>query len=66
MQTAGDEMELFAAVNRKFRHLFNQQEHMKKFRVYDILEVKHKFLIISLNHIFKHIRYILTTIKNRD
>lgn len=48
MQTAGDEMELFAAVNRKFRHLFNQQEHMKKFRVYDILEVKHKLLTIIL------------------
>ena len=50
MQTAGDEMELFAAVNRKFRHLFNQQEHMKKFRVYDILEVKHIFLIIIASY----------------
>jgi hypothetical protein len=35
MQTSGDEMELFAAVNRKFRHLFAQQEHMKSFKTYD-------------------------------
>lgn len=44
MQTSGDEMELFAAVNRKFRHLFAQQEHMKSFRVYDIIEV-YKYMI---------------------
>jgi hypothetical protein len=35
MQTSGDEMELFAAVNRKFRHIFAQQEHMKMFKTYD-------------------------------
>lgn len=35
MQTSGDEMELFAAVNRKFRHLFAQQEHMQSFKIYD-------------------------------
>lgn len=39
MQTSGDEMELFAAVNRKYRHLFAQQEHMKTFKIYDSLEV---------------------------
>lgn len=39
MQTSGDEMELFAAVNRKYRHLFAQQEHMKTFRTYDNVEV---------------------------
>ena len=35
MQTSGDEMELFASVNRKFRHTFAQQEHMKSFKTYD-------------------------------
>jgi hypothetical protein len=40
MQTSGDEMELFAAVNRRFRHIFAQQEHMKAFRIYDMVEVK--------------------------
>ena len=39
MHTPGDEMELFASVNRKFRHLFSRQEHMKTFRVYDMVEV---------------------------
>ena len=39
MHTSGDEMELLAAVNRKFRHIFAKQEHMKAFRVYDIAEV---------------------------
>ena len=39
MQTPGDEMELYAAVNRKFRELFAKQEHMKSFRVYDTIEV---------------------------
>ncbi|CAF0884068.1 unnamed protein product [Brachionus calyciflorus] len=39
MQTSGDEMELFAAVNRKYRHLFTQQEHMKTFRTYDSIEL---------------------------
>lgn len=39
MQTSGDEMELLAAVNRKFRHIFARQEHMKAYRVYDIAEV---------------------------
>jgi hypothetical protein len=38
MQTPGDEMELFAAVNRRFRELFAQQEHMKTFRTYDAAE----------------------------
>ena len=40
MQTSGDEMELFAAVNRKFRYIFAQQEHMKTFRTYDVIEVR--------------------------
>lgn len=39
MSTAGDEMELFAAVNRSFRQLFAYQEHMKSFRTYDLIEV---------------------------
>lgn len=39
MKTQGDEMELFAAVNRKFRHIFAQQEHMNTFKIYDYIEV---------------------------
>ncbi len=31
-------MELFAAVNRRFRELFAQQERMKTFRTYDAAE----------------------------
>lgn len=34
-----DEMELFAAVNRKFKQIFTRQEHMKKFKTYDLAEV---------------------------
>ena len=39
MQTSGDEMELYASVNRKFRHIFANQENFKSFRTYDSLEV---------------------------
>ena len=39
MQSPGDEMELFTAVNRKYRYLFAQQEHMKVFKEYDVTEV---------------------------
>jgi hypothetical protein len=39
MKTSGDEMELFAIVNRKFRSLFNKQEQMKTFKIYDAFEV---------------------------
>lgn len=49
MQTSGDEMELFAAVNRKFRHLFAQQEHMKTFRIYDLIEV-------TINNFINHLK----------
>lgn len=38
MQTPGDEMELFAAVNRKFREIFAVQEQMMSFRVYDAID----------------------------
>ena len=39
MQSPGDEMELLMAVNRKYRYLFAQQEHMKTFKEYDSIEV---------------------------
>ncbi len=39
MKTSGDEMELFAVVIRKFRIIFNKQEQMKTFKVYDAFEV---------------------------
>ena len=42
MITSGDEMELFALVNRKIRQLFSQQEHMKTFRTYDACEVSER------------------------
>ena len=40
LQTTGDEMELYAAVTRRFKLIFSQQEQMKKFRIYDLVEVK--------------------------
>jgi hypothetical protein len=40
-------MELFAAVNRKFRYLFAQQEHMKTFKTYDLIEVIIKIIIMG-------------------
>ena len=45
MHTSGDEMELFAAVNRSFRQLFAYQEHMKSFRTYDLVELFFTFFI---------------------
>ncbi|KAL8592205.1 hypothetical protein ACOMHN_030880 [Nucella lapillus] len=38
VQNKADEMELFAAVNRKYRHFFNKQEHLLTFRRYDHFE----------------------------
>jgi len=52
MQTPGDEMELFAAVNRRFRELFAQQEHMKLFKTYDGTEGA-KWGVDSPEHAFK-------------
>ena len=39
MSTAAEEMELYATVNRKFRQVFNRQEHMRTYKTYDRLEV---------------------------
>lgn len=33
--TSADEMELYANINRKFRHIFTHQEVMKTFITYD-------------------------------
>ena len=38
--SSSEEMEMYAAVNRKFRHLFTRQEHMKTFKTYDKVEVR--------------------------
>ena len=43
MQSPGDEMELLMAVNRKYRYLFAQQEHMKLFKEYDSIEVIYSY-----------------------
>ena len=39
MKSSADEMELYAQANKKFRQVFNRQEHMKTFRTYDRVEV---------------------------
>jgi hypothetical protein len=39
VDNSSDEMELYAAIGRKFRTLFMRQEHMKTFKAYDRLEV---------------------------
>lgn len=40
VHNSADEMEMYAAVNRKFHAIFNRQEIMKTFKTYDRLEVK--------------------------
>lgn len=39
VDNSSDEMELYAAIGRKFRTLFMRQEHMKTFKAYDRLEI---------------------------
>lgn len=39
IQSTADEMELFAVVNRKYKHFFIKQEHLLTFRMYDYFEV---------------------------
>ncbi|XP_052781335.1 uncharacterized protein LOC128217918 isoform X2 [Mya arenaria] len=36
---SADEMEMFGAVNRKFKHIFARQETMKTFKTYDRMEI---------------------------
>ncbi|XP_078341998.1 uncharacterized protein LOC111108050 isoform X2 [Crassostrea virginica] len=38
VHNSADEMEMYAAVNRKFHTIFNRQEVMKTFKVYDRME----------------------------
>ena len=38
-------MEMYGAVNRKFKQIFNRQEHMKTFKTYDRIEVQPTFFI---------------------
>ena len=39
VHNTADEMEMYGAVNRKFKQIFNRQEHMKTFKTYDRIEV---------------------------
>ncbi|RUS70525.1 hypothetical protein EGW08_021713, partial [Elysia chlorotica] len=36
--SSADEMEMFGAVNRRFKHIFIKQEHLNSFRTYDFTE----------------------------
>ncbi|GFR74183.1 coiled-coil domain-containing protein 162-like [Elysia marginata] len=36
--SSADEMEMFGAVNRRFKHIFLKQEHLNSFRTYDFTE----------------------------
>jgi hypothetical protein len=48
-------MELYAAVTRRFKVIFSQQEQMKKFRIYDLVEVKtHLYLYLINTHYFSN------------
>ncbi|XP_048257717.1 uncharacterized protein LOC124151794 isoform X2 [Haliotis rufescens] len=38
IRSTADEMELFAAINRRFKHIFIKQEHMNTFKMYDRVE----------------------------
>ena len=40
VHNTADEMEMYGAVNRKFKQIFNRQEHMKTFKTYDRIEVR--------------------------
>ena len=52
MKSSADEMELYAQANKKFRQVFNRQEHMKTFRTYDRVEVCSSTTLISETMIF--------------
>ncbi|KAL4226305.1 hypothetical protein ACF0H5_014288 [Mactra antiquata] len=39
IRNTADEMEMFAAINRKFKQIFQRQEHMKTFKTYDRIEL---------------------------
>jgi hypothetical protein len=43
MRSSGDEIELYAIVSRKFRHLFAKQENMRDFHIYDSINVRFSF-----------------------
>ena len=60
MKTSGDEMELFAAVNRKFSLIFAQKEHMLAFRTYDAVEVgyRHHNNLLSTVSLLNQSRYV--------
>ena len=39
MTGPAEEMEVFALVSRKFKQIFQRQEHMKTFKTYDLMDV---------------------------
>ena len=47
MKSSADEMELYAQANKKFRQVFNRQEHMKTFRTYDRIEVCFSTILVT-------------------
>lgn len=51
VHNSADEMEMYAAVNRKFHAIFNRQEIMKTFKTYDRLEVK--LILFWFNFLFQ-------------
>lgn len=50
IHSTAEEMELFALVNRKFKHFFIKQEHLMTFRTYDHVEVKKNWSFLLLCH----------------
>ena len=57
VHNTADEMEMYGAVNRKFKQIFNRQEHMKTFKTYDRIEVGYFLSIccIMRKPVFEHV-----------
>ncbi|KAK6176827.1 hypothetical protein SNE40_015054 [Patella caerulea] len=53
IHTNADEMEMFAAVNRRFKYSFTKQENMKNFKMYDKLEAGLESWGADSQHVFK-------------
>ena len=62
MHNSGDEMELYAAVNKKFREIFSNQEQMRTFKTYDAVEVNqlcNAFWFSSFNDIWNGLKRLV-------
>ena len=51
MTGPAEEMEVFALVSRKFKQIFQRQEHMKTFKTYDLMDVSNYLTLTDV--IFK-------------